>query len=92
MLVEYIWLDKNNNPRSKTRIIYEKMTDSVELPIWNYDGSSTNQASGSDSEVLIRPVLVSRDPFRIGSIPAFLVLCDTWLPDLSIKHPTKKYK
>ena len=35
-----------------------------ELPIWNYDGSSTEQAPGSDSEVLIKPVAMFNDPFR----------------------------
>ena len=34
-----------------------------ELPVWNYDGSSTEQAPGSDSEVLI-----SVGQFRVGSI------------------------
>ena len=35
----------------------------AELPVWNYDGSSTEQAPGSDSEVLI-----SVGQFHVGSI------------------------
>jgi glutamine synthetase len=29
------------------------VTDVKKLPKWNYDGSSTNQASGGDSEVIL---------------------------------------
>ena len=80
MLLEYIWIDGDGNLRSKTKV-FENYVHSNELgciPIWNYDGSSTGQAIGSDSEVLIRPVAVYNDPFRRRSR---LVLCDTWLPN-----------
>ena len=29
--------------------------------MWNYDGSSTEQADGSDSEVYIKPVSMYKD-------------------------------
>lgn len=29
------------------------VSDPSELPKWNYDGSSTNQAPGKDSEVIL---------------------------------------
>ena len=83
MIVEYIWLDGNQNPRSKTKILYQKKPknlNDLELPLWNYDGSSTKQANGTDSEVFIRPVKLCYDPFRQGG-PNFIVLCDTWLVD-----------
>lgn len=35
-----------------------------ELPHWNYDGSSTGQAPGHDSEVHLIPRSIFRDPFR----------------------------
>ena len=47
-----------------------------DLPIWNYDGSSTGQAPGQDSEVLIKPCAVFHDPFRGGN--DVLVMCDTY--------------
>lgn len=50
-----------------------------ELPVWNYDGSSTGQAPGDDSEVYIKPVRIYPDPFRGGK--NILVLCETCLPD-----------
>ncbi len=73
---EYIWLDHKNGYRTKT-----KVTDSAEPEIWNYDGSSTDQANGYDSEVYIKPVRICRDPFRKDIYNTFLVLCDTWLPN-----------
>jgi glutamine synthetase len=35
-----------------------------ELPHWNYDGSSTGQAPGHDSEVYLVARSIFRDPFR----------------------------
>ena len=32
------------------------MTDPAKLPKWNYDGSSTNQATGDNSEVILQYV------------------------------------
>ena len=48
--------------------------------MWNYDGSSTGQAPGSDSEVLLKPCAIFNDPFR--GAPHILVLCSTHLPDV----------
>lgn len=49
------------------------------LPIWNYDGSSTDQALGHDSEVLLVPVRIYKDPFRRGN--NVLVMCKTQRPN-----------
>ena len=77
-LCEYIWIDGSGNLRSKTKVIREKEVSSKltlsDLPIWNYDGSSTGQATGDDSEVLIKPVYMCNDPFRGNGQ---LVLCET---------------
>merc|ERR1719464_2162788 len=51
-----------------------------ELPVWNFDGSSTDQAPGSDSEVLLKPCAFFPDPFRPGG-KNILVLCDCYKPD-----------
>ena len=52
---EYIWIDGTEpSPllRSKTRIVEDKK----EPGIWGFDGSSTNQATGSDSDCVLSPV------------------------------------
>ena len=78
------WLDQDNNYRSKTRILNDDGSAGSfsisKLPIWNFDGSSTEQADGEDSEVYIKPVYMVRNPFR-RQCDSWLVLCDTWLPD-----------
>ena len=58
---EYIWIDGTEpSPllRSKTRIV----ADGKEPGIWGFDGSSTNQAVGDDSDCVLRPVLVLPRP------------------------------
>ena len=79
IIVEYIWLGGNSmDIRSKCMTLPADY-DLNNLPEWNYDGSSTNQASGHDSEVILKPRRVFPDPFRLGN--HLLVLCDTWYPD-----------
>ena len=46
--------------------LYPKPTSVDDLPEWNYDGSSTGQAPGHDSDVYLRPVAFYPDPFRKG--------------------------
>ena len=47
-----------------------------DLPSWNYDGSSTGQAEGSNSDCFLKPVAMFNDPFR-GN-PHKLVLCEVF--------------
>ena len=81
-IIEYIWLDGNGNLRSKTRIIssYYEICKADSCSNWNYDGSSTNQANGNDSEVILKPKAIYNDPFR-GQYSK-LLLCDTYLPNM----------
>lgn len=67
ILAEYVWVDAVGKTRSKTRTLPAKKAKSVEtLPKWNFDGSSTGQAPGDDSEVILRPC-------RIVSLTTFSV-------------------
>lgn len=47
--------------------IADKVGHVSELPNWSFDGSSTGQAAGHDSEVLLRPVKYVPDPFRLSN-------------------------
>ena len=100
-LYEYIWIDAEGNLRGKTKVINQTTKPSLEeLPIWNYDGSSTGQANGNDSEVLIRPCAIFKDPFhnieKNDTIDgSFLVMCDTYLPNMkphlsNARYPAEK--
>lgn len=76
---EYVWIGGTKaDMRSKTKTL-DKMPKSVdELPHWNYDGSSTGQAPGHDSEVYLIPRAIFKDPFRPGD--NILVMCDCYEP------------
>ena len=54
-MYEYVWIGGEGELRSKTKVM-NKMVELEALPHWNYDGSSTKQAEGHDSEVIMRPV------------------------------------
>lgn len=81
VIAEYIWIGGNDELRSKTKVLpktsFKYEENNIEaLPDWNYDGSSTEQATGDNSEVIIKPVSVCKCPFRKEH--HILVLCDTY--------------
>jgi len=83
VMAEYVWVDAVGNTRSKTRTLSPDRVESVDkLPQWNFDGSSTDQAPGDDSEVILKPQRIFRDPFRPRSdgVHNVLVMCDTYTP------------
>ena len=71
-ILQYIWLDSVGRFRNKIRV--EDAANSP--PDWNYDGSSTGQAVGHDSDIILRPRCVFVNP--LFSHPASLVVCDTY--------------
>ena len=82
---EYLWIDgaePTAEIRSKTKIL----ADGDEPGIWGYDGSSTNQATGDNSDVVLKPVFQCPDPIRGGD--NILVMCETFLTDKETPHPT----
>ena len=47
------------------------------LPTWNFDGSSTNQAVGLNTEIFIRPVRVFYNPmFHREHVASLITLCE----------------
>jgi len=79
IIAEYIWVDSDGGVRSKSRTLKEQDYTPDDLPTWNFDGSSTGQAPGDNSDVYLKPVAVFADPFR-GS-PNILVLAECWNAD-----------
>lgn len=76
---EYVWLDGCQpvaKLRSKARIILSQNRDLVleDIPTWNFDGSSTEQAQGNDSDCLLKPVCLIKDPLRAHE--GYIVLCE----------------
>jgi glutamine synthetase len=86
--LEYIWLDGYEpvpNLRGKTKVVAFAGTPTLEeLPVWNFDGSSTRQAEGHDSDRLLQPVALFPDPARTTGM---LVMCEVLLPD-GTPHPS----
>jgi glutamine synthetase len=89
-VLEYIWLDNDSEFRSKTKVIESFDFTVNSLPVWNYDGSSTGQAIGTDSEIMIKPVFICADPLRKTVFPSFLVLCETY--DKEMKPLKNNYR
>ncbi|MCL5047894.1 MAG: glutamine synthetase beta-grasp domain-containing protein [Firmicutes bacterium] len=81
---EYIWLD-GSKPTAQLRCKTKIIEDGKEPGIWGFDGSSTNQAPGSNSDCVLQPVYVTPDPIRGGNNK--LVLCEVLLTDFT-PHPT----
>jgi glutamine synthetase len=80
--LEYIWLDGYEpvpNLRGKTRVEeFDGFPSLEELPVWNFDGSSTRQAEGHDSDRFLKPVAHFPDPSWSNAI---LVMCEVLMPD-----------
>src|SRR2546430_5619100 len=62
---EYIWID-GTEPTARLRSKTKVLPNDKDLSIWGFDGSSTNQAPGSNSDCVLRPVFSCPDPARGG--------------------------
>ena len=90
---EYIWIDgydPTQNLRSKTKILDGPISDVKELPEWGFDGSSTLQADGNDSDCLLRPVSFFKDPIRGGD--DILVMCEVFNADGTVHKSNHRAK
>ncbi|MBH07217.1 MAG: glutamine synthetase [Phycisphaeraceae bacterium] len=76
--LEYIWLDgykPTQSLRSKTKVVSDFTGNVEDACQWNFDGSSTEQAAGNDSDTLLKPVEVYPDPDRFGG-NGWLIMCE----------------
>ncbi|MCB0327963.1 MAG: glutamine synthetase beta-grasp domain-containing protein [Bdellovibrionales bacterium] len=84
-MAEYIWIDgakPTQKLRSKTKMVEIKAPKDVVLrdfPDWGFDGSSTYQAEGHSSDLMLKPVNFCKDPLRGEG--NFLVLCEVFNSD-----------
>lgn len=70
--LEYIWLDgykPTQSLRSKTKVVNNFSGKLEDCDEWSFDGSSTEQAEGGNSDCLLKPVALFPDP----------VIKDGWL-------------
>lgn len=94
--VTYVWCsgkDSHHDLRSKDKTVYltgeqagaapQELLDAGVFPEWNFDGSSTEQAKGVDTEILVRPVRAYKNvlPSYAADIKRFVVLCECYLPN-----------
>jgi glutamine synthetase len=89
--LEYIWLDgytPTPNLRGKTQIKeFDAFPKLEQLPLWGFDGSSTQQAEGHSSDCTLKPVALYPDGARPDGV---LVLCEVMMPDGKTPHSTNK--
>ena len=82
VMAEYIWIDGHEptaNLRSKTKILSNAVSSVADIPSWGFDGSSTLQAEGTDSDCMLKPVWFCKDPLRGGD--NVLVMNEVYNPD-----------
>lgn len=88
--LDYIWVDGLEHPsiRSKTRAVSlqpnEEGEVQLDVPEWNFDGSSTGQAETANSERILKP----KSLFQIAD-NHYVTICEVCLPDADrTPHPT----
>ena len=79
--LEYIWLDgyEIQNIRSKIKVIdgVSELTIN-DIPSWSFDGSSTKQATGADSDCVLKPIRLYKNHNRRNY---YIVLCEVFGSD-----------
>ena len=85
VVVEYVWTVRPQTGlefRSKTRVLQLPTQQPVisQIPEWNFDGSSTGQATTGESEILLKPYALYRNPFQSGT-NEYVVFCECFYPD-----------
>jgi glutamine synthetase len=76
--LEYVWLDgyePEPNLRSKVKVIETNIKDLkiTDIPLWNFDGSSTQQAEGNNSDCILKPVKIYKSN---GNPSTIYVMCE----------------
>jgi len=77
---EYIWLDGNEPPQLRSKVKILDLVEGQKPPIWGFDGSSTLQAEGNNSDCVLFPAFVCKSPLEESGI---LVLCEVLNTDMT---------
>jgi len=86
--VTYVWIDgSGQHLRAKTKTMDSEPKSAKDCSVWNFDGSSTGQAEGHNSDVYLHPVALFKDPFTGGKNK--LLLCETVTYE-NVAHSTNK--
>src|SRR5437868_13941357 len=89
--LEYIWLDgytPTPNLRRKTQIKeFDSFPTLEQLPLWGFDGSSTLQAEGHNSDCVLKPVAIYPDGARSNDA---LEIGERMMPDGNTPRPAAK--
>lgn len=105
VIAEYLWLDGVKPTaaiRGKPKVFDVEDGTTIDaltlpkegikrIPVWGFDGSSTEQAEGHASDCVLKPVRVYKDPIRAAAHPEYLsvlVLNEVMLVPGDIPHPS----
>ena len=70
LVLIYVWVDSNNDIKTKTRVLENLHDDSDDL----YNGVASNEHNETD--VVLKAKKVVKNPFMNDS---YILLCDTWI-------------
>ena len=80
VVLEYVWIDALGKTRSKNKVVTMEVDEKLVLEEWTFDGSSTGQASGTVSDIILKPISIFKNPF-IKYTDSLLVLCECYDKD-----------
>lgn len=83
-IVDYVWLDAEGTLRSKTRVLSGYRPEFVShIQKWTFDGSSTGQANGDSSDLMLIPVRLYTKTDKSHQI----ALCEVYRTTEEIQQP-----
>lgn len=81
--LHYVWLDAAGKLRSKLKITEKQINTLEQCPDWSFDGSSTEQATGDNSDCILKPARLYKQTAIYGGISDVvgvpkIVLCEVF--------------